>query len=143
MDNMQEMDGAILSKAKELAKDLLIQSEERIKLILEHLAAGVVIIDSTGLIQAVNPAFERLVQQNSENLVGSEIGEVLVSQNSNSSLFTRLRECCGGGIFTTHVRSTGFDLVPVELAATMLQTKMGDAIMLCILDASLGHHRIL
>lgn len=134
--NMEE---AVLSKAKKLAEELLALAEEQIKLILENMGAGVVVIDASGLIQSVNSGFERLVQQRADRLSGTNIENLIISEISDRSLSVRLRECCNGGIFSAQIRSTNNELVPIELTATAFQIGTAEQIMLCILDASLAH----
>jgi PAS domain-containing protein len=63
-----ELDDPSLAPALQVAQHV---QREHLLAIFEHVPAGIVYMDPTGRILAVNPAFERYVARPAEALVGS------------------------------------------------------------------------
>lgn len=66
------------------------EAEARLAIVANHTSNGVVIADSEGRIEWVNPAFERMVGHTMDELIGKPRGELLVKSGANREVVEEL-----------------------------------------------------
>lgn len=78
-DEMSQLTTAFNNMAKQLQDkiDALTTEQERVNVILEHMADGIMIVEKDGLVRMINPAASRLLGTTTEKAVGHTFAEVV------------------------------------------------------------------
>lgn len=120
------------------AFDNLSQSEARVRTIVETMPVGLVIMNSHGNIELVNPATEDMFDTSIERLIGQHVSTIFPKQATRQvEEFTEelLAKGCGHVIEREVQRDDG-TTVPVELSVNEFQGIEGHRYMLVMLDIS-------
>ena len=76
--------------AERRAEDALRESERRFRTIFDHAAIGILRLDLRARIREVNPALLRMVGRPAEELLGRDIGELMLAEDRQPKLYSQL-----------------------------------------------------
>lgn len=121
-----------------LKEQLLKESEERVRTIIEKIPVGLLVFTEKGAIEYVNPTLESMFNQSSENLIGRQLASLVVrSQTVAEVEFTaQLKEKALDRIFEINCLKNDGERFPVEFSMTDFETQDGPRLLGILLDVS-------
>jgi PAS domain S-box-containing protein len=130
-DELAQLDSVFYKMAQSLkdAQERLSISEARLRMLIETLPTGVIVINQTGIIEQVNDTFKRSFKHTGEQLTGRPVNELILKLDLNSiSNKTTTIE-------TTAL--TGDEMqIPVEVNLRQWQMPDGSRMLLAVNDIS-------
>lgn len=121
-----------------LKEQLLKESEERVRSIIEKIPVGLVVFTEKGIIEFVNPTLEAMFKQSSETLIGQALASLVVrSQTVSEEEFSaQLKEKALERIFEITCLKKDGQKFPVEFSMTDFETQDGHRRLGILLDVS-------
>lgn len=125
---------------RKIAEDRLKASEARIRLIIERMLVGLIIVRENGEIDSINPRTEDLFQYDQKDLIGKHINVLFdQSQRGQDDPFHSILQRGQGRVMELQARKAHGDSFPVELTLTEFETDEGKRHLLNLLDVSERH----
>lgn len=121
---------------RKIAEDLLRASEARVRLIVESMPVGLVITDSTGIIQMVNPTTAKMFEYDLSELEDQPL-MMLFSDAAGLTAEAFMQDMSAkaiGRIYETEARRKNRRPLPVQLSLTAFQAIDGQCFLAVILD---------
>lgn len=121
-----------------LKEEMLKESEQRVRSIIEKIPVGLVVFSKTGAIEFVNPTLESMFLESADALVGRSLA-ALVSRSSTVSegeLIVQLEEKALDRIFEITCLKKNGEQFPVEFSMTDFETQDGSSRLGILLDVS-------
>jgi PAS domain S-box-containing protein len=117
------------------AEELLKQSESRVRLILETMPVGLVIIDEQGIIETVNSSTEQMLGYKTSDLAGKNLATLFsdYSHNGHNGFPKLLDQASHHAVELDANRNNG-EKLPVELSINRLQMREGPRLLTTMLD---------
>ncbi|MBA3856175.1 MAG: hypothetical protein C0507_04630 [Cyanobacteria bacterium PR.3.49] len=121
-----------------LKEQLLKESEERVRSIIEKIPVGLVVFADDGLIEFVNPALESMFEGPAESLIGRRLISLVHSPASVSDeeSSAQLKEKAIERIIEITCLRQGGEKFPVEFSSTVFETQEGSRYLGILLDVS-------
>lgn len=121
-----------------LKEQLLKESEERVRAIIEKIPVGLLVFTEKGGIEYVNPTLESMFTQDAETLIGRQLASLIVrSETVGEDEFTlQLKERALDRIFEITCLKNNGERFPVEFSMTDFETQDGMRRLGILLDVS-------
>lgn len=129
---------------RKLAEETVKASEKRIRMIIENMLVGLIIITKDGVIESINPASERMFGFRADNLVGRHVMNLFADSRLFSVDNSQDRQKFMENMFAKSLNRIGeFDALkqlgedfPIELSLSEFETPDGLRYLANILDVS-------
>ncbi len=121
-----------------LKEQLLKESEERVRSIIEKIPVGLLVFTEKGIIEFVNPTLEAMFDQSGETLIGQALASLVVRSQtvSEEEFAAQLKEKALDRIFEINCLKIDGQQFPVEFSMTDFETKDGPRRLGILLDVS-------
>ncbi len=121
-----------------MKEQLLKESEERVRTIIEKIPVGLIVFTDKGAIEYVNPTLESMFKYSSESLIGRQLASLVArSQTVSEDEFTaQLKEKALDRIFEITCLKNDGERFPVEFSMTDFETQDGPRRLGILLDVS-------
>ncbi len=121
-----------------LKEQLLKESEERVRSIIEKIPVGLVVLTEKGVIEFVNPTLETMFQETAETLIGRQLGSLVARSEtvSDEEFDVQLKEKALDRIFEVSCLKKDGEKFPVEFSMTDFETQDGRRRLGILLDVS-------
>ena len=121
---------------RKLTQDLLRESEEQIKAMLNNILAGLMIVSSDGKIEYCNDRLAQLLQFDSKELTIKSVIDLFpkIGNDSAEHFLLDVRSRGAGHIVEQEIKRRDEALVPVELSITELETNEGSRLLISLVD---------
>lgn len=120
------------------AENLLKETEARLRLIVESLPIGLLMVSDYGIIQLTNPTIEQMFALPASNLIGEEFVTLLADDISRTTFFNILAEASKNSHEVVAVRNDETTF-PAELSLTPIETLEGKRFLALIIDVTQRH----
>lgn len=123
------------------AENLLRLAEARIRLIVESMPIGLIIIDDAGKIDMNNPSAERMFGKRVDELVGTSIGSLFGKPETvtDAEFTTDLIQKTKIHAYELEAVSTYKDKIPVEVSMNEFETLEGKRHLVLVIDVTERH----
>lgn len=123
------------------AENLLRLAEARIRLIVESMPIGLIIIDDAGRIEMNNPSVDRMFGKNQDELQGKYIGSLLGKPDTVTDLefTTDLIQKTKNHVYEMTVTSGYRDSIPIEISMNEFETLEGKRHLVLVMDVTERH----
>lgn len=122
---------------RKLAEELLRESEARIRLIIESMPVGLLIVDERGYIEMTNNQTDHLFGYNYDDLLGAHLSVLFVDDfGKEMHQMTESIAKCAGGIGDVDGRRKDGSIVQVQLSLTEFSMHGAKKVLAALLDVS-------
>lgn len=116
------------------AEMLLKESEERIRMIMESIPLGLLLINEHGAIEFANATFQSLTQYDRENIIGSSITQFFSDdKQTDTRFFNKISKLLEHSAEINMTKKNG-EVFPVEISMREINTRQGRRFLTTILD---------
>lgn len=139
-DEIAHLDHVFNDMARKLtsASDLLKETEARLRLIVESLPIGLIMVSDYGIIQLANPTIERMFGYPTSELIGEEFATILANHDSKNTFAEILQDATGKSHEVVAGRKDE-STFPAELSLTPIETREGKRFLALIIDITERH----
>ncbi len=120
------------------AENLLKETEARLRLIVESLPIGLIMVSDYGVIQLTNPTIEQMFGMPATDLIGEEFVTLLADDASQKTFFNILAEASTSSHEIVAIRNDD-STFPAELSLTPIETLEGKRFLALIIDVTQRH----
>jgi PAS domain S-box-containing protein len=116
--------------------ELIKQGEARVRLVLQSMPVGLIIIDEAGSIESINERTEQMLGYSSSDLVGKNLATLFLDQTKSDpeSFIEELKQKALVRSMEFDARRSSGEALPVELSISKLQMREGPRLLTTILD---------
>lgn len=121
-----------------LKEQLLKESEERVRTIIEKIPVGLLVFTEKGAIEYVNPTLESMFARSAEALIGRQLASLIVRSETvgEDEFALQLKEKALDRIFEISCLKSNGERFPVEFSMTDFETQDGMRRLGILLDVS-------
>jgi PAS domain S-box-containing protein len=119
--------------ARKQAEKILREAEARVRLIVESVPVGLLIIDDKGSVEFANPTASVLCGLSRPDLVGLHVAQLFGNKNAAKFLLDLMRETRDGA-WELQLKATLDKILPVEVSLTKFQGAGGERYLLMLVD---------
>lgn len=125
---------------RKLAEELLRESESRIRLIMESMPVGLLIMDERGFIEMTNNQTDNLFNYKWDDLLGEHLSVLFTNEfgKDPSAMSDTINRCLGGIVDMTGIKKDRSP-VPVQVSLTEFTMSGARKLLAAILDVSERH----
>ena len=117
------------------AERMLKESEERVRTVMQEMPVGLVIVNGVGEIDFVNRALELTTSFTAQELIGSEISQlILLNAGQTHNHFWQTLLSSKGAMLETNARRAGGDIFPAQLTAREFSAQGKRKLVVSLLD---------
>lgn len=120
------------------AENLLKETEARLRLIVESLPIGLLMVSDYGIVQLTNPTIEKMFGLPATDLIGEEFVTLLANEHSKTTFFNILAEASKNSHEIVAIRNDRTTF-PAELSLTPVETLEGKRFLALIIDVTQRH----
>ncbi len=122
------------------AEALLIESEERVRSVIENMPVAVVVIDYRGYIESVNPRTEQIFESGADALTGSHIQMLFSEKDGKPEVLAQsIREKALGHTIELEGKRGSGVAFPVEVTVNQFSTVEGERFLVSMQDVTERH----
>jgi diguanylate cyclase (GGDEF)-like protein/PAS domain S-box-containing protein len=114
--------------------------DSRLAAVVDHVADGIITIDSTGIVESLNRAAESIFDQARDEITGRHIDQLITHESrSDSEILEALVEACrsGGEAHEMLGRRRSGEVMPIELAINAAEIDGRELFVLSVRDVTL------
>ena len=123
------------------AENLLREAEARIRLIVESMPIGLIIIDDTGRIELNNPSVDRMFDKKTDELQGKNIGLLFGKPDTvtDSEFALDLIQKTKNHAFELEAIKPTNETIPIEISMNEFETLEGKRHLVLVIDVTVRH----
>jgi PAS domain S-box-containing protein len=123
------------------AENLLREAEARIRLIVESMPIGLIIIDDTGRIELNNPSVDRMFDKKTDELQGKNIGLLFGKPDTvtDSEFASDLIQKTKNHAFELEAIKPTNEVIPIEISMNEFETLEGKRHLVLVIDVTVRH----
>jgi PAS domain S-box-containing protein len=116
-------------------------SEERVRAIIENMPLGLIAIEASGRVQAVNPKAEQIFGYSANEIVGKHIGTLFTEKaaDASESFVERLKQDSAKGTTEYTAKRKSAEAFPIEIALNEFQSREGNMLLVNVCDVTERH----
>lgn len=116
-------------------------SEERVRAIIENMPLGLIAIEASGRVQAINPKAEQIFGYSEKEIVGKHIGTLLTEKaaDASESFVERLKQDSAKGTTEYTAKRKSGEAFPIEIALNEFQSREGNMLLVNVRDVTERH----
>lgn len=139
-DELASLDRAFHKMANRLAQVLadLRASEERVRLVIEHMPVGILTVNQEGIIESINPRTEQIIGCKPDQILKQPLSKVLPQAQTEAEFLSDLENKIGRTVDTQALRAGGGEF-PAEISVNRYQTNEGDRFLVNMQDVTERH----
>jgi PAS domain S-box-containing protein len=129
------------NRKQQAATEAIIESEERVRMLVEHMPVGLIAIDKEGTILSANPRTEKIFCYPVADLKGKNL-QMLFADNADShpqTFMQMIRQKAFGRTAELTARRLTSETFPSDIAVDELQTKNGVQLLVNVQDVTDRH----
>jgi len=118
------------------AEGLLKEAEAKMRLILETMPVGLMVLTNDGNIELVNPTSEKMFATSMDSLQGKHISSIFpeIGESERRQFLLKLCQKPEGTTEERDARKADGTTIPVEVSASRFETFSGERLLLVVLD---------
>ncbi|HEY9718196.1 MAG TPA: PAS domain S-box protein [Trichormus sp.] len=118
------------------AEALLKEAEAKMRLILESMPVGLMVLTNDGNIELANPTMEKMFATSTDSLQGKHLSTMFpeIRENERQQFLLKLCQKPEGTTEERDARKADGTTIPVEISASRFETFAGERLLLVVLD---------